>query len=278
MTKPNTLLQASALLNFSHPDVKRLIAQRRWHDLSPHDRVGAAYDFTRNEIAFGYNQADDIPASQVLADGYGQCNTKATLLMALLRALDLPCRLHGFTIHKALQRGVVPELAYAIAPARILHSWVEVQISEHWIKLEGFILDERFLTALQRAFPQVNALCAYGTGTDCLADPAVEWRGEDTFIQATGIAEDLGLWDTPDEFYTHHQQDFGPIKTLLYRYALRHWMNARVQNIRRGYVPAIPGLQQPTRSEVCRSEAKSDALGALANHSSTPHSQGETSG
>lgn len=40
----------------------------------------------RDDIVFGYNIDDEIPASKVLADGYGQCNTKGTLFMALLRA------------------------------------------------------------------------------------------------------------------------------------------------------------------------------------------------
>ena len=118
-----------------------------------HDRIGAIYDFVRNEIDFGYNRADDIPASEVLEDRYGQCNTKGTLLMALLRAVGVRCRLHGFTFHKALQRGVVPGLIYPIAPAEILHSWIEVETEAGWVDLEGFILDTSFLLALQRSFP-----------------------------------------------------------------------------------------------------------------------------
>ena len=40
-------------------------------------RIGAVYDFVRNEIAFCYNEADDLPASRVraaaakLAEGIG---------------------------------------------------------------------------------------------------------------------------------------------------------------------------------------------------------------
>jgi transglutaminase-like putative cysteine protease len=65
------------------------------------------YDFVRNEIAFGYNAGDELPASAVLADGIGQCNTKATLLMALMRAVGIACRFHGFTIDKPLQKGAI---------------------------------------------------------------------------------------------------------------------------------------------------------------------------
>ena len=42
--------------------------------------------------------------------------------MGLLRGVGIRCRLHGFAIHKALQRGVVPELVYPLAPPEILHT------------------------------------------------------------------------------------------------------------------------------------------------------------
>jgi len=71
----------------------------------------------RDEIAVGYNESDDLIASRVLADGIGQCNTTGTLLMALLRAVGIPCRFHGFTIDKALQKGAITGFAYWLAPA-----------------------------------------------------------------------------------------------------------------------------------------------------------------
>lgn len=234
-------LAETRLLDFGSASVRDLIADRGWTSLPPSDRIGAAYDFVRNEILFGYNSTDDIAASDVLADGYGQCNTKATLLMALFRALDLPCRLHGFTIHKSLQRGVVPELVYVIAPDGIVHSWVEVHLDGRWINLEGFILDKEFLSVLQSRFSgETESLCGYGVGTDGLSEPPVEWIGGDTYIQSTGINRDLGLFDSPDQFYARHRQAFGPVRGLLYRLFIRHWMNARVRAIRAGEVPSMP--------------------------------------
>ena len=239
------LLSPTSLLDFEHPTIAALLNARGWRELTPYDRIGAAYTFVRDEVAFGYNASDAIPASAVLTDGYGQCNTKGTLLMALLRALGVPCRLHGFTITKALQRGVVPELAYRIAPDDILHSWVEVEHDSRWVNLEGFILDLPYLTSLQAAFGARGALCAYGVETDDLCAPGVEWAGTDTYVQRTGINADLGIFDTPDAFYATHKQRFSPFKHWLYSHVIRHWMNRRAEAIRRGRVPSIPGLQRP---------------------------------
>lgn len=234
-------LAETAMLDFKSPVIHSLIEERGWHSLPVSERIGAAYDFVRNDIKFGYNVDDTRRASDVLKDGFGQCNTKATLLMALLRALDVPCRLHGFTIDKSLQRGVVPELFYWIAPQNILHSWVEVEFEGRWIDLEGFILDQQVLSALQKAFPGRSSLCAYGAGTDCLQSPDVEWREENTYIQKTGINNDLGVFDAPDDFYAVHQQDLTGLRGFLYRNLIRHWMNRRVAGMRRGIVPVIPG-------------------------------------
>ncbi|MCR8825267.1 transglutaminase-like domain-containing protein [Pseudosulfitobacter koreensis] len=252
MIEGTALLDATPLLDFRADGIVRLIENRGWLRLSKHDQIGAAYDFVRDEILFGYNRADDIPASRVLADGYGQCNTKGTLLMALLRALGVPCRLHGFTIYKALQRGVVPEAVYPIAPPEILHSWVEVWNGGRWVELEGFILDRVFLGSLQQTFADTESLCGYGAGTDCLSAPPVEWTGGNTYIQKTGIARNLGTYDTPDRFYGEHGQQLGPLRDLVYRGIVRHWMNARVRSIRSGRVPRIPGLKrrEPLRKEV----------------------------
>lgn len=186
----------------------------------------------RNEIGFGYNEADTLPASRVLADGIGQCNTKTTLFMALLRATGIACRFHGFTIDKALQKGAITGLAYALAPRDIIHSWVEVQVEGRWINLEGFILDSPYLGSMQWRFPNATVFCGYGAATPNLQAPAVEWRGTDTYIQKDGINRDLGVFADPDAFYANHGENLSGVKRGLYRHLIRHWMNRNVERIR----------------------------------------------
>ncbi len=226
------LLAATPLLDFHHPDIEALVARRGWRTLSPYDRIGAVYDFVRNEIAFGYNESDELAASRVLADGIGQCNTKSTLLVALLRAVGIPCRFHGFTIDKPLQKGAITGLAYWLAPQRIIHSWVEVSLEGRWITLEGFILDAPYLASLQRRFPQARRFCGYGAATPDLSAPGVEWRGQDTYIQKEGIADDFGVFDSPDDFYARHGSNLSGVKRWLYERVIRHAMNRNVARVR----------------------------------------------
>ena len=226
------LMTATRLLNLDHPDIEALVARRGWRTLRPYERIGAVYDLVRNEIAFGYNEGDVLPASRVLADGIGQCNTKSTLLMALLRAVGVPCRFRGFTIDKPLQRGAITGLAYWLAPQRIIHSWVEVSHEDRWIALEGFILDGPYLASLQRRFPLARRFCGYGAATPNLSAPGVEWQGQDTYIQKEGIADDFGLFHSPDAFYARHGSNLSGLKRWLYERVIRHAVNRNVARTR----------------------------------------------
>lgn len=76
-------------------------------------------------------------AAEVLKDGIGQCNTKSTLLMALLRAVNIPCRLHASKVTKDFQKGATSGIIAKLAPHYILHTWVEVYYGTTWVSLEG---------------------------------------------------------------------------------------------------------------------------------------------
>ncbi len=229
----NEYLKETDMLDFNHQAIQALVEQHGWQALNRYDAIGAIYDFVRDDITFGYNRDDRISASQVLNDGYGQCNTKGTLLMALFRAVGIETRFHGFTIFNALQRGAIPNYLFAFAPERIIHSWVEVKYEDEWINLEGYIIDRKYLNKVQRSFSdQCNDFSGFGIATRCLSNPEVEWKGEHTFIQSEGIADDFGVYDQPDEFYERFGSNLTGIKKLLFRYLLRHLMNWNVAIIR----------------------------------------------
>lgn len=235
-------LAATGMLDFEQAAIQHLIAERGWQGLDTYHKIDAIYRFVKDEIPFGYNADDGISASEVLSDGYGQCNTKGTLLMALFRATGVPARIHGFTIYNALQKGAIPPWIFRLAPERILHSWVEVWFEGRWLELEGYIVDQPYLTQVQKTFSgQCEAFSGYGVATACLNAPQNEWRGDHTYIQNEGIADDFGVFDQPDAFYTKVGTNLRGIKRLLYRYVLRHLINRNVRNIRRFGIQNRPG-------------------------------------
>lgn len=229
----HVLLRKTDLLDFGHLSIVNLISANQWISLPEKERIQAIYNFVRDDISFGYNTDDAIPASKVLADGYGQCNTKAILLMALFRAVGVPCRLHGFTVDKAMQRGAMKSFYYALAPSEIVHSWVEIIYGGIWYNLEGFILDTPYLHKLQKKFPDCAAsFCGYGVGIGNFRNPPIDWDENDTYIQKEAILRDLGLFDSPDIFFASHAQALSPFKAFAYRSFVRHLMNRNISRIR----------------------------------------------
>ena len=153
--------------------------------------------------------------------------------MALLRAVGVATRIHGFTIDKALQKGAIQGIWYKLSPKNILHSWVEVHVNEQWYILEGVILDRLYLEKLQSINKhQTTTFCGFGVFTENFENPPIDWNLNDTFIQDKGINQDFGLFDSPDDFYNLHQQELSLIQRIVFKYVVRHLMNQNVNKIR----------------------------------------------
>lgn len=234
MSSKKEYLSATKMLDFDHPKIQSLVREKYWDKLASYDAIDQIYQYVRDEIPFGYNIDDTLTSSQVLEDGYGQCNTKGTLLMSLLRAVGIPTRFHGFTIYNELQKGAIPNYLFLWAPKRIIHSWVEVYYEERWINLEGFIIDKPYLLQIQKKFSnQCEDFRGYGIAINCLNKPDIDWHGEDTYIQKEGIAEDFGVFNQPEDFYNKHGSNLTGLRRILFRYIFRHLMNHNVNKIRK---------------------------------------------
>lgn len=228
------LLKKTKLLDYDDCLIQSLIYERGWRDLPEHDAIGAVYHFVKDEILFGYNKRDTLTASEVLSDGIGQCNTKSTLLMALLRALGIPCRLHGFTVSKDFQKGATSGIVSFLAPSEIVHTWVEVLFQNRWIVLEGVIIDDGFLQSLKQMYRETKGIFRmYAIAVDDFPNLAVDWTGKDTFIQSKAIVKDFGIFPDPDSFFSKHSQNLGILRTFLYEHIGCKKMTRNINRLRK---------------------------------------------
>lgn len=251
------LLEETPLLDYSHPRIAGLVEARGWDDTGIDDRAKAVYEYVRDEIPFGYNREEVIPASQVLSEGLGQCNTKGTLLMALLRRCDVPCRFHAFTVDKRLQAGLMPAGLFKLLPESIIHSWVEARLDDAWRNLEGFIIDTALLSRIQSRFPSwQGSFCGYGLACDELQHPSNGWARNDTYIQHRAINGDLGIYDSPDRFYMSHHSNVSGLKGFVWRWAYYRPTNRNVEKIRAGRFPQKPETHVSVCPHTNRANAK----------------------
>ena len=228
------LLKKTKLLYYDDCLIQSLIYERGWRDLPEYDAIGAVYHFVKDEILFGYNRCDTLTASEVLSDGIGQCNTKSTLLMALLRALGIPCRLHGFTVSKDFQKGATSGIVSFLAPSEIVHTWVEVLFQNRWIVLEGVIIDDGFLQSIKQMYRETKGIFRmYAIAVDDFPNLAVDWTGKDTFIQSKAIVKDFGIFPDPDSFFSKHSQNLGILRTFLYEHIGCKKMTRNINRLRK---------------------------------------------
>ena len=71
-------------------------------------RLEQLFHFVRDDVRFAFPiDGDFVKASETIQLGYGQCNTKATLLLALCKVVDIPARIHFSLITKDMRPQIV---------------------------------------------------------------------------------------------------------------------------------------------------------------------------
>ena len=161
-----------------------------------------------------------------------------------MRGLGIQCRFHGFTIDQQLQKGAIPSYVFWLAPKYIIHSWVEVYFDGRWINLEGFILDEQYLSSLQQKFSQAkDEFCGLWCCNKVLLFTRHGLARQDTYIQKEGIHDDFGLYDSPDEVLSEKGTNLSGVKRWLYQRVIRHLINMNVSKIRNKKVLEVQNAQ-----------------------------------
>lgn len=230
-------LQASRLVDLRSSVVRETADRLVQGAATPREAAIYIYNFVRDEIKFGYNRRDDITASEVLRDGYGQCNTKSVLLVTLLRAASIPARFHLAQVNKAVQWGVMPPLAYHFAPNNITHTWAEIHLDGHWFVLEGVIMDKPYFLAARQLLLESGRPLGYAIGlpsevlVNCTDGHCIDWSGTgDVTSQMTAVVADLGLATDPEEFY--HQHRVTGLRGVLFERHISQEMTRRAECIR----------------------------------------------
>ncbi|WP_291578686.1 transglutaminase-like domain-containing protein [Clostridium sp. UBA6640] len=229
----NRYLKETRLLNYNSIEIQNLIKNKGWRSLNEKEKIGSIYNFVKDEIKFGYNKKDEMTASEVLRDGYGQCNTKSILLMALLRAVDIPCRIHGFLIDKRMQKGALTGIIYALAPKKIVHAWTEVYFNEDWLALEGVIIDKEYLDNVKNNLCKFNGgYMGYGISVKNKDKINLCWNGNSTYVQSFSITDDLGIFDNPDELFRKYNNTNNKFKEVMFDKLFRK-TNRKLDDIRK---------------------------------------------
>lgn len=143
---------------------------------------------------------DHVPAAAVLRSGYGDCHTKGTLFVALLRCVGLPARLRFVTLSSEFLFGI-------IAPPQntVIHAIGEVYLDERWIQTDTYVADVELESSAEKLLLSQGRRVGYGIHLD----GARQWDAfNNAHAQSAASDEaslpvqDWGVAHDPEQFYT----------------------------------------------------------------------------
>ncbi len=188
------------LLQFEHPKI-RLLAQRLTQlKVDPRDKAIACFAYLRS-LPFGcIADSTGTSALAVLRAGMGDCHTKSTLLIALLRALGIPARMRFVTMKSDFLYGIIDTGGLPIE-----HAYTEVLLDNEWQAVDSYVVDVRLAVAAKTRMVQEGRNLGYGMHRD----GAISWNGAgssfgqfSTEDPASMPLHDWGAFDDPYQFYS----------------------------------------------------------------------------
>lgn len=198
------------------------------------DKLARLFRFVRDEIVFGFPpEGDFVKASQTIERGYGQCNTKGVLFLALCKAVGIPARLHFSRISKEIQHGFFKGLFYWLMPTEISHSWLEVDIDGQWRSVDTYINDLALHSAAVREIERRDWQTGFSVSRAAgVPSAALDLDGTHS-SQMAAVVGDLGTWDEPLAFLRgpDYLNRPGLIRQWIYRCYLP-LANRRVRKLR----------------------------------------------
>ncbi len=190
------------LSDSDHPTIAGLAHRLTYQASTPLDKLENIFLYVRDQIKFGFPPIwDEIKASEIIYYGLGYCNTKATLFVALCRAVGIPARLHFGLIDLRIMHGIMPSVFFPFLPKLGGHSWVEVQVDGAWKAIDSYINDKplylRGLQRLQKSGRSLGYSVALMDGKS-----SCEYNfGELGYVHMGAVRADHGTWDDAADYF-----------------------------------------------------------------------------
>jgi hypothetical protein len=185
------------------------------------EKLELLFLYVRDQIRFGFpsrfSDWDKVRASQVIQSGFGYCNTKATLMVALCRASGIAARVHYSLINAQIMRGIFPGFSFPFLPESGPHSWTEVEIEGVWKPIDSYINDQALFTGARRRLEESGRTLGFSLA--CIDGKcSSEFNfGEKGFVHMGAVVEDLGVWEDASQFFwTEQYRTFSALQQFLY--------------------------------------------------------------
>lgn len=142
LNDPKLRIQAMSLTQLSDTDTQKVVAIHEFIKALP---FGCVAGF------------DHVPAAGVLRSGYGDCHTKGTLFVALLRCAGLPARLRFVTLSSDFLFGIITPPQNSVT-----HAIGEVYLGGRWIQTDTYVADVELENCAEKLLIEQGRKAGYG--------------------------------------------------------------------------------------------------------------------
>lgn len=170
---------------------------------TPKEAAIRIFYFVRDEIKYALTPQLE-KASAVIKRRTGYCVSKATAMVAMLRAANIPARYHFASLKKESVKGLMGRIGYWFMPKTIPgHSWAEIYLNGKWIEAE---------ITLDKELHQVMKKKKIGMYEKEDVELEIDWDGEhDQLPLPEFLVEDLGVYESPEEIVKKNWSAFWPL-------------------------------------------------------------------
>lgn len=196
LNDPGRWLGSTPLLDLEDPKLRLRVQALTQLCKTERERALAVYGFVKRLQFAKPIKLRLHTAREVIDAGRGDAPDKATVMVAMLRAADIPARLRYIELRGEILRGLTSGVASAARPI------VEVWLGERWMRTDTYIFDAAYMAAARQRLKEQGWEWGYGIHRDGHAI----WSGScDAFLGGMPtdrdpmVLGDFGVFSDPAE-------------------------------------------------------------------------------
>ncbi|MEO5670921.1 MAG: transglutaminase-like domain-containing protein [Ramlibacter sp.] len=193
---PAYWLGSAALLDLEDPKLRLRAHALTQLCKTERDRALALYRFVKRMPFTKQLKLRMRTAREVLDAGRGDADDKAALIIALLRAADIPARLRYIELRGEILRGLTTNVTSAARPV------AEIWLDDRWLRADTYIFDAAYMAAARQRLKDHDWEWGYGIHRN----GHMIWSGaHDSFLGGFAtendpmVLADLGTFNDPLE-------------------------------------------------------------------------------
>lgn len=199
LDEPQNWLGGTPLLDLEDPKLRIRVLRLTQLATSAADKAVRIHDYIKS-LPFGcVSESQNVKSGVVLRAGLGDCHSKGTLFVSMLRLVGIPARLRFVSLSSQFLEGII-----SLPGTQITHAVAEAYLGGKWIQVDTYVTDETFEGhALDRLRAKGDTL-GFGmhSGAQRYWSGNTSAHGQYTSRDPQSLpTRDLGVAHDPEHFY-----------------------------------------------------------------------------